>query len=321
MIAYIIRRLIQGVVVIIIVSIFVFLLVRLLPGDPILFYISEPERGILTEEVIEALRVEYGLNKPLPMQYVDWVSDLLHGDFGRSIYFQDDVGKLLAERVPITIHLGSVAFVISSIFGIVVGLLAALRRGKWLDTVMTTLANFGITVPIFWLGILMMYAFGLQLRWLPTCGYTSPFEDLWLSTRQALMPVICLSVFALASTARQTRSSILEVVRQDYIRTALAKGLQERVIVMRHVLKNGLIPVVTLIGIQTSHIIGGSVLIETVFNIPGIGRLAVTAVMTQDYPVIQACIFLSAIMVVLANLIVDISYVWLDPRIRYVKGV
>jgi peptide/nickel transport system permease protein len=181
----------------------------------------------------------------------------------------------------------------------------------------TVLSNLGITVPIFWLGILLIYFLGLKARLLPLFGYTSPFVDFGLSTRQLILPVICLSIFPIASSARQTRSSILEVIRQDYIRTAWAKGLRQRVIVFKHILKNGLIPVVTLSGIGLSHILGGSVLVETVFNIPGMGRLGVEAVLSQDYAIVQAIILITALMVVLANLIVDISYGWLDPRIRY----
>jgi peptide/nickel transport system permease protein len=317
MIAYIIRRLIQAVFVLIIVSLLIFLVMRLLPGDPIMLYLAEHGLESLTPEQIATAREEFGLDKPLMTQYIDWTSGLFRGDFGISIFYHEQVGKLLAERIPVTLHLGLLAFVISGILGILAGLVVALRRGGLLDTVVTSLANLGITVPVFWLGILMIYAFGLQLRWLPICGYTSPFEDFWLSTRQALMPVLCLSVFSLAATARQTRSSILEVVRQDYIRTAWAKGLRERVIVMRHVLKNGLIPVVTLLGVHMSHILGGAVLIETVFNIPGMGRLMVQAIFAHDYQIVQGGILLSAIVVVLANLIVDISYGWLDPRVRY----
>jgi peptide/nickel transport system permease protein len=268
-------------------------------------------------EQLETLREEFGLDKPMALQYVDWISGILRGDFGRSIHLRQPVGKLIMECMPITIHLGLPSLILSSTFGILMGLMAALRRGKWVDTVMTVLANLGITVPVFWLGILMIYAFGLQLRWLPIQGYTSPFEDFWLSTRQLIMPVFCLSVFSLSAVARQTRSSVLEIAQQDYIRTAWAKGLSERTVIMRHTLKNGLIPVITLIGLQVRMIFGGQVLVETVFNIPGIGRLMVNAVFGQDYAVVQGGIFIITLIIVLTNLIVDISYSWIDPRIRY----
>ena len=317
MIAYIVRRLIQGVFVLIIVSVLVFIVMRLLPGDPLMLYIAEHQLTLLPPEDIEALRVQFGLDKSLPLQYVDWVAGIFRGDLGTSIFFREKVADLIARRLPVTAYLGSLAFILSTIVGILAGVISAVRRGRPLDTGVTTAANLGITLPSFWLGILMIYLFALRLHWLPVYGYTSPFEDFWLSTRQAVMPVICLSVFSIASTARQARSSILEVVRQDYIRTAWAKGLRERVIVMRHVLKNGLIPVITLRGMHVSLIFGGAVVIETVFNIPGMGRLMVEAVLGRDYQVVQAGILLIALVVVLANLIVDISYGWLDPRVRY----
>jgi peptide/nickel transport system permease protein len=179
------------------------------------------------------------------------------------------------------------------------------------------LSNIGITIPIFWLGIILIYVFAVKLDLLPVCGYISPFQDFWMSIRMIIMPVVCLAVFTIGAVARQTRSSLLEVTRQDYIRTAWSKGLSERLVVFRHILKNGFIPVVTLAGMQLSNILGGEVLIEQVFNIPGMGRLAVDAIMSLDYAVIQGVVLLITIMVVLVNLLVDISYGWLDPRIRY----
>ncbi len=193
----------------------------------------------------------------------------------------------------------------------------SMGRGKWSDKIITPLTYVGITIPIFWLGILMIYLFGLNLNWLPISGYTSPFEDFWLSMRQSVMPIICLAVFGLAANARQMRSSMLEVIRQDYIRTAWSKGLQERRVILFHALKNSLIPVITLMGITVSLIFGGSVLVETVFAIPGVGRLLVTSIFGQDYVVVQAITFVIAVIVLVVNLLVDVSYGWFDPRIRY----
>lgn len=314
---YIVRRLIQAVFVLILVSLIVFLIMRILPGDPLTVYITQQDIGLLTPEQMAKLRHEFGLDKSLAMQYVDWISGLFRGDLGTSIHYGEPVIKLMAERLPVTLYLGGLAFALSGFFGILFGLVAALRRGQLLDTCVTSLGNIGVSAPHFWLGILMIYGFGLGLRWLPIQGYTSPFEDFWLSTRQLIMPILVLATFATASTTRQTRSSMLEVVRQDYIRTARSKGLREQIVVMRHVLKNGLIPVVTLMGMQASHILGGSVVVETVFSIPGMGRLMVSAVFSQDYQVVQGGILIIAVVVVLANLIVDISYAWLDPRIMY----
>jgi peptide/nickel transport system permease protein len=315
--AYIIRRIIQALAILIIVSILVFLAMRFLPGDPLMIYLSQSDLQQVSPEMMQSLRHDFGLDKPIYLQYADWVNGIFHGDLGTSLTYHDEVSTLLAERLPVTLHLGILSLIVSILLGVITGTLAAIRRGQWVDTLMTFLANIGITVPIFWLGILMIYALSLKLGWLPTNGYTPPFQDFWLSTRKLIMPVICLSVGAMASVSRQTRSSILEVIRQDYIRTAWSKGLREKDIIFRHTLKNGLVPIATLIGMQVSLIIGGSILIETVFNIPGMGRLLATAVFAQDLPVVQAGCLVISIMVVLTNLLVDISYGWMDPRIRY----
>jgi len=251
------------------------------------------------------------------VQYFNWVSRVLQGDLGRSVFHNESVGKLIAKRLPITAHIGVLSFIVATILGTLSGLLAGLRRGKLADQIVTPLAYVGITVPIFWLGILLVYAFGLKLGWLPIGGYTSPFEDFWLNARQLIMPVVCASVLGLASMSRQMRSSVLEVARQDYIRTAWSKGLRERAIVFKHMLKNSLIPVITLMGFAVGMIFGGSVFIETVFNIPGMGRLMVSSIFNQDYVVVQATTLIFGAIVLLVNLIVDISYGWLDPRIRY----
>ena len=318
MTTYIIRRLIQSLVVLILVTLIVFFVMRLMPGDPLLLYMSQSaELEAMPPEMLDKLRHEFGLDKPIMVQYAVWLSGILRGDLGTSIFYHEKVGKLMLERFPVTLHLGLLAWITGATFGILAGLLAAVRRGKWMDKVVTPLTYIGVTIPVFWLGILLIYAFGLKLNWLPIAGYTSPLNDFWLSTRQLVMPVICLAVFGLAANARQMRSSMLDVIRQDYIRTAWSKGLRERVIVMRHALKNSLIPVITLMGISIGIIFGGSVLVETVFAIPGVGRLLVSSIFGHDYVVVQAITFVIAVVVQVSNLIVDISYGWLDPRIRY----
>lgn len=317
MTAYIIRRILMGIVVILIVTIMIFLFIRLLPGDPLIIYISQADMQELTEEQLYELRVKYGLEKTIPLQYIDWLGGIFTGDFGLSIYYDVDVGHLISERMPVTLYLGVLAFVISTVFGIASGVICALRRGTWIDTLVTFLANIGITAPAFWVAIILIYLLALQAGWLPVSGYTSPFDDFWLSLKKVIMPVFCLALFSVASLTRLTRSSMLEVIQQDYVRTAWSKGLRERMIIMRHSLKNALIPVVTVLGLQVAFIFGGSVLIETIFNINGIGRLMTQSVMQQDFLVIQAGTLIIAVMVVLSNLIVDISYGWLDPRIRY----
>jgi peptide/nickel transport system permease protein len=288
-----------------------------LPGDPILIYISSGQLKEITDQELASLRHQFGVDKPLMVQYVHWVGGVLHGDFGTSITRRDPVITDIRERLPISLNLSLVSLIISIILGIPAGVICAVRRGTWVDTLVTILANIGITIPIFWLGIILIYLFSLKLGWLPVQGYTSPFVDFRQNVRQLILPVFCLSIFSISSIARQTRSSMLEVMRQDYIRTAWSKGLRERMVVMRHGLKNGLIPVVALIGMSLSMVIGGDVLIETVYNIPGLGRMAVSAVFVKDYPVVQSFGLIVAIIILLTNLIVDISYGWFDPRIRY----
>lgn len=318
MTAYIIRRVLWAIVILIMLTLLVFFSMRLLPGDPIIIYVGQSQGLIgMAPEALDKLRAEYGLDKPIMVQYFNWVGGIFRGDLGKSITYHDDVAKLMLKRFPITIYIGAITFVVATILGVLGGMFAALRRGKLADQIVTPLSYIGICIPIFWLGVLMIYAFGLKLHWLPTSGYTSPFKDFWMSTRQLVMPVICLAIADIAALSRQMRSSVLEVVRQDYIRTAWSKGLSERLIVIKHMLKNSLIPVITLMGFAIGMIFGGSVLIESVFNIPGMGRLMVTSIFAQDYVVVQACTLIFAIIVLVSNLVVDMSYGWLDPRIRY----
>jgi peptide/nickel transport system permease protein len=242
---------------------------------------------------------------------------VFHGDLGESIFYSQPVSYIIAQRLPVTIYLGIISFLISTILGVLFGVICALRRGTWIDNLVTVLANLGITVPTFWVGILLIYLFSLKLGWLPTSGYTPPLTDFWLSIRKIIMPVFCMSLFSIASLTRQTRSSMLEVVGQDYIRTAWAKGLREKLIITRHTIKNAMIPVITILGMQVGMIFGGAVLIETVFNIPGMGKLLTSSAFSHDYQIVQAGVLIIAAITVLSNLIVDISYGWFDPRIRY----
>ena len=317
MIPYIIRRIEMGVIIIFLVTVMVFLFIRLLPGDPLTIYLNKTDMQQLTEEQIYELRVKFGLEKTLPLQYIEWMGGIFTGDFGQSIFYNADVALLIRERMPITLYLGALAFILSGVLGISFGVICALRRGTWIDTVVTLLANIGVTMPSFWVGIILIYLLAVKAGWLPVSGFTSPFDDFWLSMKKIIMPVICLSLFSIASLTRLTRSSMLEVIQQDYIRTAWSKGLKERLIISRHTIKNAMIPVVTIVGLQVAFIFGGSVLIESVFNINGIGRLMTQAVQNQDYLIVQAGTLIIAVMVVLSNLVVDISYGWFDPRIRY----
>ncbi len=317
MTAYVIRRLLHASLVVLLVSILVFVVMRLLPGDPILMFVTSGDMQTASADQIAALKHTYGLDKPLPLQYFDWLSRAVQGDLGQSILFHYSVTEEIARRLPVSLELGLTALLVGIVVGPLLGALSAVRRGTWLDTVVTMVAMVGITAPSFWVGILLIYVFGLKLGVLPAYGYTSPMDDFWTSMQQSVLPVVVLAVFPIAAAARQTRSSVLEVMQQDYVRTARAKGLSEQTTVTRHVLKNALMPVATLQGEIFRNIVAGSIVVETVFVIPGMSRLLLNGMLAQDYPVVQGVILVVAIAVVLANLIVDIVYGWLDPRIQY----
>lgn len=317
MTTYIIRRLLHAVLVILIVSLLVFLLMRLLPGDPILMYVASGDMQSFSKEQVAHLKHELGMDKPLVVQYVDWLWNALRGDLGKSLLHKYSVTEEIGRRLPVTLYLGLIAFAIGCIVGPFLGVISAVRRGKWIDNLVTVVANLGITAPPFWLGAVMIYLFGLYLGLLPIYGYTPLFTNPWRNLQQSIMPILVLATFPIASAARQTRSSVVEVMRQDYVRTAWAKGLSEKMVIVRHVLKNALMPVVTLQGMSLRNIIGGSVLVETVFVIPGMGKLAVDAMLAQDYAVVQGVVLVVAVTVVVSSLIVDIIYGWLDPRIQY----
>ena len=316
MISYLTRRVAQAVFVVLLATFLVFAIMHWLPGDPVLVKVTSDSYKHYTQEQIDELRHEHGLDRPVIVQYLDWLKGVFTGDLGESIgsgrAVVDDIGRAL----PITLYYGVTAFIFAHLIGIPLGIICAIRRGKWLDSLITGLANIGVCVPVFWLGIVLMYVFALKLNWLPTSGYTSPFDDLGMSLKQLILPAFCLALAPLAGSTRQTRSAMLDVIHQDYVRTAWAKGLRERVVVTRHVIKNGILPVVTLSGMAIPMIIGGQVLVEMVFRIPGMGYVATQALFAKEYAVVQGVVLIISIVVVLSNLIVDISYGYLDPRVR-----
>jgi peptide/nickel transport system permease protein len=313
MLAFIIRRVLLSVIVLLLITFMIFFLLHIMPGDPATIML-----GIdANKERVEALRKELWLDRPMAVQYIHWLSNAVQGDLGKSVTFRENTSSIIGARLPLTIYLSFLSLILSTFIGVGAGIVCAVRRGGILDSIITLFANLGMAVPIFWLGILGIYFLGLHLMWLPIQGWTSPFDNFWLSIKKSIMPVICLAIPAVAMLARQTRSSMLEIVRQDYVRTAWAKGLEERGVVLKHALKNALIPVVTLLGIELRALVGGSVLVETVFNIPGMGRLLTAAVINKDFIIVQASTLVIAVVVLLSNLIVDISYGWIDPRIRY----
>jgi peptide/nickel transport system permease protein len=291
--------------VFLLVTIIIFSIVRVIPGDPAVELGGE----FATAADIEVIRSSLGLDKPPIVQYFIFLGKLFRGDLGFSFYSRAPVAQLIMKRLPNTILLAMTAVFLATVIGLVVGILAAVKQYSVWDYVSTVLVLFGMSVPVFWLGLMLMIVFALYLRWFPAIGSGS-----W---RHLVLPAVSLTAHIMARTARMTRSSMLEVTHQDYIRTARAKGLMERVVILRHALKNALIPVVTVAGIQMAALLGGVVFIETVFAWPGVGKLLVDAILRRDYPVVQGVILFISGSFLVMNLIVDISYAYLDPRIRY----
>lgn len=305
----------QTVVVMLILSIGVFLLVSLLPGDPVYAMLGD---SITPQEYDIAYR-ELGLDKPILQRYFEWLTKALRGDFGTSYQFHQPVSELLKERVPITIYLSVLATLIAMPLGVLFGVISAVHRGKAVDTIITLTANACSCLPQFWIGIFLMYIFAMKLGWLPSYGFTMPWENLGMHFKQLIMPIICLSIDGIAGIARQTRSSMLESIRQDYVRTAWAKGLKERTVIYIHTLKNSLIPIVTLLGVRMSYMVGGSIFVESVFSIPGMGSLLVRSITAKDLPLVQACVLLTALVTCIAYIVTDVLYVLVDPRIKLTK--
>ena len=317
MASYVIRRLLQALLVILIVSVLIFIIIRLLPGDPIEMLVAQNINAEDPEAMVAQIKEDMGLNQPMIAQYFTWLGGALHGDLGLSILYRYDIGAEIANRLPVTLYLGLIAFVIGFIIGPLLGIICAVKRGSWIDNLVTVLANVGITAPAFWVGIILIYILGIHFKILPIYGYTSILDNPIQSIKQCIMPVFVLSLYPVASAARQTRSSVLEVLKEDYIRTAWSKGLSQKLIIYRHVLKNALMPVVTLQGLLLRNIVGGSVIVESIFVIPGMGQLLVDGMLAHDYTVVQGVMLVMATTVVITNLIVDIAYGWLDPRIQY----
>lgn len=310
---YILNRFGQMIIILFIITLFSFMLVSFLPGDPVYAILGTE----VTPEQYQKTFIELGLDKPVILRYVTWLGNSLRGDFGLSLSLRQPVAQVLSERVPVTLYLSILAFLISMPLGILFGVASAVFRGKKLDNIVTLLANLTACLPQFWVGVLLMYVFSMKLGLLPSFGFTWPWVDFGRSLRQLAMPLFCLALGGIAATTRQTRSSMLEVIRQDYVRTARSKGLTEKKVIFVHALKNGLIPVITLMGFRLATLVGGSMFVETVFNIPGMGSLIVRAINYRDLPVIQACILLTAAVACLANLLTDILYAVVDPKIRY----
>ncbi len=305
---YIVRRLMLTIPVVLGVSIIVFSIIRMIPGDP-----ARSIAGVnATPEFIQQVRVRYALDQPLPVQYGRFMVDLLRGDLGNSIFSGRAVTTEIGERFPRTLLLATIALVIATMIGVSAGIVSATRRNSIFDNASMLVALVGVAAPVFWMALMLQLLFAVQLRLLPATGIGT--------IRHLILPSVTLGTASAALMARITRSSMLDVLRQDFITTARSKGLSERLVVYKHALKNALIPVVTVLGLQFGILLGGAVLTETVFAWPGVGRLLVDAILRRDYPVVQGTVMLLAFLFVIINLVVDVVYAFLDPRIHYQSG-
>jgi peptide/nickel transport system permease protein len=303
---YILRRLVQAIPVLLGITLFTFLMSHLVPGDPVVIYaMGKP----LSEEREAQIREQYGLDRPLWEQYRDYMADLLHGDLGQGLHDQRPVWDTIEEAIWPTLQLTVAGLTVALTLGVTLGILAALFHNSWLDSAAMVVALLGVSTPVFYLGLLLLFAFSFQIHLFPATG-TGGWENL-------VLPALTIGFASAAFIARLVRSSMLEVLRQDYVTTARAKGVRERLVVVRHALKNALIPVVTYFGIQLAGLLTGAVVIEQVFSRPGLGRVAVNAIGNRDFPLIQGTVLVTAIVYVLASLVIDPSYAFIDPRIRY----
>ena len=314
MLGYIFKRIFMTIPVMVVVALFVFLLLRLSPGDPAAVIAGD----YATAEDVQKIREKLGLSEPIFVQFVTWLGSLIQGDLGTSIFSNKPVTELIAQRLEPTLMLALTTIIFSILVAVPLGTIAAFRAGSWIDRLVMLFSVGGFSVPVFVLGYILIYSFSITWRILPVQGYRSPFEDGMLPFIQhIILPTLTLSVIYIALLARMTRASVMEVLEEDYIRTARAKGLSEVKILMRHALGNAAVPIVTVIGIGIALLIGGVVVTESVYNIPGLGRLVLDAVLARDYPIIQGLILFFSLIYVLLNLIIDLTYTLFDPRIKY----
>jgi peptide/nickel transport system permease protein len=305
---YIAGRLLQLVPVLLIISVIVFAIMRVLPGDPAQLMLAGAEGGAVTPERLAELREQMGLNEPAYIQYLRFLGHALIGDFGNSIRFRSPVSELILDRFGSTLSLAIVGLLVAILIGLPLGMIAAIRQNSWIDALSMALAYIGASMPVYWLGLLLILGFSFNLGWFPPAGG---------GLHGLVLPSLTLGLVSAGIISRLIRSSLIEVLEEDYIRTGRAKGLSERVLLWRHGLNNALIPVITMAGLQFGAMLAGAVVTETVFSRPGVGRLVVSAILWKDYPLVQGCVLFMAVAYLLVNLLVDIGYAWLDPRIRY----
>ena len=313
MLVFVAKRVFATIPVMGVVALFVFLMLRLSPGDPATVIAGD----YASPADIERIREQLGLNEPIFFQFTTWIWSLMRGDLGISIFSNLPVTKLIGQRLEPTLMLAATTLVFAVLVAVPMGVIAAWKAGTWIDRGIMVFAVAGFSVPVFVLGYILIYQFSLQLGWLPVQGYKSPFVEPLAFLHHIILPTVTLSVIYIALIARITRASVLEVLEEDYIRTARAKGQTERRVLLGHALKNAAVPIVTVIGLGIALLIGGVVITESVYNIPGLGRLVVDAILKRDYPIIQGLILMFSFVYILINLAIDIAYTLLDPRIRY----
>jgi len=312
MLKFLPRRLLQLVPTLFLVSVIIFLLQQLLPGDPALVMAGEEKDPV----VIEQIRKQYRLDQPLPVQYFYWAGGVLSGDLGESMRIKKPVSELIAEKLPVTLQLAAMAMCFALLIGIPAGIVSAVKKGSGWDVGANVFALWGLSTPNFWLGIMLIFLFSVKLGWLPASGFVSPFEDLRQSLAATVMPAFVLGNAIAAVLMRHMRSAMLQAMAADYVRTARAKGLLEKVVVMKHALRNALTPVITLGALELGTLLSGAVLTEQVFSIPGFGKLIVDAVFNRDYQVVQGVVLVTASVYITLNLLADIAYVLVNPRLR-----
>ena len=313
MLNYLLQRVATLVPTLVFVSILIFGLQQLLPGDPAIALAGEDR----DPNVVAFLRAKFHLDEPLPVRYWYWLKGVLHGDLGESVRIQKPVTDLILEKLPVTLQLAAMAIVIALVIGISAGVISAVKKDTWWDYAANVFALWGLSTPNFWLGILLILLFAVQLGWLPASGYVSPFEDLRANLAAMIMPAFVLGNAFAAVLMRHTRSAMLQVLSSDYVRTARAKGLNERVVVLKHALRNALIPVITLGALGLGDLLGGAVLTEQVFTIPGFGKLIVDGVFNRDYSVVQGVVLFTATVYITLNLLADLAYYLVNPRMRH----
>ena len=315
--AYLAKRLLLVIPTLLGVASVVFVIMRVIPGDVALLILGGDDGGRIDRAQLAAMHRQLGLDQPLLVQFGHWLWGVLHFDFGNSLWTGRPVMEELVVRLPLSLELAVLATIVSVLLAIPLGMVAAVRQDTWVDYVVRVVSIGGLAIPSFWVGILIILLLVIYFGWGPPLEYTLPWVDPWANFQQMVWPVVTVGYRYAAVTTRMTRSTLLEVLRDDYIRTAWAKGLGERAVVFRHALKNAMLPVITLIGTEFAFLIGGLVVTETVFTLNGVGRFVVDAVAHRDYPVVQALVFVIAFGFVVVNLLIDLTYAWFDPRIRY----